>query len=122
MYLTYLELLKTDVVNSPYFAGLVVLIVLDFILGTFRSLLAKDLNSSVGLKGLIKHTSVFIIVVIVSEICVITGYSELATAFQLFYVWEYAISIVENLAILNIPLPEWVLVRLTDLERKVNRK
>lgn len=122
MFLRYLEILKTDVINSPYFIGLIVLIILDFVLGTFRSLLAKDLNSSVGLKGLIKHSSVFIIVVIVSEICYVTGYSEMATAFQLFYVWEYAISIVENLAILNIPLPEWVLVRLTDLERKVNRK
>lgn len=122
MFLRYLEILRTDVVNSPYFIGLVVLIVLDFILGTFRSLLAKDLNSSVGLKGLIKHSSVFIIVVIVNEICYVTGYPEMATAFTLFYIWEYAISIVENLAILNIPLPDWVLVRLTDLERKVNRK
>ena len=122
MFLRYLEILKTDVVNSPYFIGLIVLIILDFILGTFRSLIAKDLNSSVGLKGLIKHSSVFIIVVIVNEICYFTGYPEMATAFTLFYIWEYAISIVENLAILNIPLPEWVLVRLTDLERKVNRK
>lgn len=122
MFLRYLEILRTDVVNSPYFIGLIVLIILDFILGTFRSLIAKDLNSSVGLKGLIKHSSVFIIVVIVNEICYVTGYSEMATAFTLFYIWEYAISIVENLAILNIPLPEWVLVRLTDLERKVNRK
>lgn len=122
MLVQYLTVLKTDVVNSPYFIGLVVLIILDFILGTFRSLLAKDLNSSVGLKGLIKHTSVFIIVTIVSEICLVTGYPEMATAFTLFYIWEYAISIVENLAILNIPLPDWVLDRLTDLERKVNRK
>ena len=122
MFLRYLEILRTDVVNSPYFIGLIVLIILDFILGTFRSLIAKDLNSSVGLKGLIKHSSVFIIVVIVDEICYVTGYPEMATAFTVFYIWEYAISIVENLAILNIPLPEWVLVRLTDLERKVNRK
>lgn len=122
MFLRYLEILRTDVVNSPYFIGLIVLIILDFILGTFRSLIAKDLNSSVGLKGLIKHSSVFIIVVIVNEICYVTGYPEMATAFTLFYIWEYAISIVENLAILNIPLPNWVLVRLTDLERKVNRK
>lgn len=122
MFLQYMTVLKADVVNSPYFIGLVVLIILDFILGTFRSLMYKDLNSSVGLKGLIKHTSVFIIVVIVNEICYVTGYSEMATAFTLFYVWEYAISIVENLAILKIPLPEWVLDRLTDLERKVNRK
>lgn len=122
MYLQYLEILKTDVVNSPYFIGLVVLIILDFILGTFRSLLAKDLNSSVGLKGLIKHSSVFIIVIVVSVICYVAGYPELATTFTLFYVWEYAISIVENLAILNIPLPDWVMERLTDLERKVNRK
>ena len=122
MFLRYLEILRTDVVNSPYFIGLIALIILDFILGTFRSLIAKDLNSSVGLKGLIKHSSVFIIVVIVDEICYVTGYPEMATAFTLFYIWEYAISIVENLAILNIPLPEWVLVRLTDLERKVNRK
>lgn len=122
MFLRYLEILRTDVVNSPYFIGLIVLIILDFILGTFRSLIAKDLNSSVGLKGLIKHSSVFIIVVIVNEICYVSGYPEMATAFTLFYIWEYAISIVENLAILNIPLPEWVLVRLTDLERKINRK
>lgn len=122
MFLRYLEILGTDVINSPYFIGLIVMIILDFILGTFRSLLAKDLNSSVGLKGLIKHSSVFIIVVVVNEICYVTGYPEMATAFTLFYIWEYAISIVENLAILNIPLPEWVLVRLTDLERKVNRK
>lgn len=122
MFLRYLEILRTDVVNSPYFIGLIVLIILDFILGTFRSLIAKDLNSSVGLKGLIKHSSVFIIVVVVNEICYVTGYPEMATAFTLFYIWEYGISIVENLAILNIPLPDWVLVRLTDLERKVNRK
>lgn len=118
----YLETLKTCVINSPYFQGLVVMIVIDFLLGTFRSLIAKDLNSSVGLKGLIKHTTVFIIVLVVNVIGESVRYHELATTFTLFYIWEYAISIVENLAILNIPLPEWVLARLTDLERKVNRK
>lgn len=122
MYSSYLEILKTGVINSPYFQGLVVMIVIDFLLGTFRSLLAKDLNSSVGLKGLIKHTTVFIIVLVVNVIGESVNYPDLATTFTLFYIWEYAISIVENLAILNIPLPDWVIVRLTDLEEKVNRK
>lgn len=122
MYANYIRVLKTGVADSPYFQGLIILIILDFLLGTFRSLLNKDLNSSVGLKGLIKHTTVFIIVLIVNVNGEITGYPEMTTAFTLFYIWEYAISIVENLAILNVPLPDWVVVRLTDLERKVNRK
>lgn len=122
MYANYIRVMKTGAVDSPYFQGLIILIILDFLLGTFRSLLSKDLNSSVGLKGLIKHSTVFIIVFIVNVNGEITGYTEMTNAFTLFYIWEYAISIVENLAILNVPLPEWVVVRLTDLERKVNRK
>lgn len=118
----YDMLINSKILDSPYYNILIVLIILDFILGTFRSILNKNLSSSIGLKGLIKHTAVLIIVTVVCVTFRISDNIELSIAFIMFYIWEYALSVIENLSLLNVPFPDWIIDRLTDLESKVNKK
>lgn len=118
----YDVLINSGILDSPYYNILIVLIILDFILGTFRSILIKNLNSSIGLKGLIKHTTVIVIVTIICAMFRVSNNIELSVAFIMFYIWEYVLSVIENLSLLNVPFPDWLIDRLADLERKVNKK
>lgn len=118
----YDVLINSGILDSPYYNILIVLIILDFILGTFRSILNKNLNSSIGLKGLIKHTTVIVIVTIICAMFRVSNNIELSVAFTMFYIWEYVLSVIENLSLLSVPFPDWLIDRLADLERKVNKK
>lgn len=118
----YDVLINSGILDSPYYNILIVLIILDFILGTFRSILNKNLNSSIGLKGLIKHTTVIVIVTIICAMFRVSNNIELSVAFIMFYIWEYVLSVIENLSLLSVPFPDWLIDRLADLERKVNKK
>lgn len=91
--------------NSVFWL-LVTLIVVDFITGTIKSFILKDVHSGTGINGLLKHTIVLLIVIVMSVVIILVGYNEFMYVILLFYVFEYAISITENLDKMGVPFPE----------------
>lgn len=92
------------------------IIIADFLTGTLKAFIAKDLDSSAGTKGLIKHVCVILIVVSVSLVGYIMENDFIAYTFITFYLFEYSISIIENLHIIGVPFPDFVESNLRKLK------
>lgn len=112
------QFLASGVLDSPHFKLLLLLILVDIILGTFLAITNKKLSSEIGLKGMIKHSSVILIAVVLGSILRLSGQVELSIMMGWFYVAEYGLSIVENLDVLGIPFPSWLVGILNNAKKK----
>ncbi len=71
-------------------------VVLDIITGYIKAGVTKDLDSKVGLKGILKHLSVIGLVFLVCPYLWLMGYGGIAIFLIYSITITYAISIVEN--------------------------
>ena len=92
--------------NNPIYIGLLVLIVLDIITGKSKAILCQEIDSSVGTKGMIKHTTIIILNTVVGVVVGVFDLSGVGNIFGIFYAMEYITSILENLDVLGIPFPD----------------
>lgn len=92
--------------QNAYLWLLIVIVGLDYIVGTARAIINKELNSHTGLRGLIKHSVIIIMAVIMCSITIIGEVEYLGLAFLGFYIFDYVVSIVENLEDIGVPFPE----------------
>lgn len=76
--------------------------------GFVKSLVNKKTTSSKGIGGLIKHSTLLLIVCMLYPFCDIYGASGMADTLLVFYILFYAISITENLGQMGIPIPSWL--------------
>lgn len=96
---------------------LITVIVLDYITGVFKAIYNKKINSSVGLKGIIKKLGYLIVVavaVILDKIAGNTG--AIRTLVIYFFVANEGISILENWGGMGLPLPQKIFDMLEQLK------
>lgn len=89
----------------------------DIITGFVKSLVVKHTTSTKGLNGLFKHAALMLLILTLYPVLDLLGWDRLAEIFISFYILFYAISIVENLGQMGIPVPEWFkryLYKLSD--------
>ena len=99
--------------------SLLVVIVIDYITGVISAIYNKKLNSTIGLKGILKKFSYLIIVslsVILDRIVGDTG--AIRTIVIYFFVANDGISIVENIGKMGVPLPK----KLTEVLEQLRNK
>lgn len=92
--------------NSFPFIVLLVLILIDVLTGKYKALKLGILDSSIGTSGMIKHTTIIILTVVVTIISRLMQMQEVALIFETFYIFEYITSVLENLDSLGIPFPD----------------
>ena len=98
----------TELMHSMVFWIFISVIVIDIITGKAKALKYHVLDSSIGLNGTMKHMVVILIAVTISIFSRIAGLSEFSIGVKLFFVLDYVTSIIENLDVLGIPLPDFV--------------
>lgn len=99
--------------------SLLIVIVIDYITGVISAIYNKKLNSTIGLKGILKKFSYLIIVslsVILDRIVGDTG--AIRTIVIYFFVANDGISIVENIGKMGVPLPK----KLTEVLEQLRNK
>ena len=102
---------------------LLIVIVLDYITGICKAIYNKKINSSVGLKGIMKKVGYLIIVavaVILDRIAGNTG--AIRTLVIYFFVANEGISILENWGGMSLPLPKKLTDTLEQLKYDNNPK
>lgn len=108
-------------VENPWFLTFIIIILVDlatgFLKGFFRNS-NERLNSTTGRQGLIKHTVIAGIGVIFYPLVDCWGLANFANLFLMFFIGQYGISIVENLGIMGIPLPNWITDNLEKLRNR----
>lgn len=99
--------------------SLLIVIVIDYITGVISAIYNKKLNSTIGLKGILKKFSYLIIVslsVILDRIVGDTG--AIRTLVIYFFVANDGLSIVENIGKMGVPLPK----KLTEVLEQLRNK
>ena len=74
----------------------IIVIALDIVSGYVKAIVKKDLDSNVGLKGILKHLSVAGLVFLICPYLYLLGYQNIAIFLIDSIILTYAISIVEN--------------------------
>ena len=95
-------------------------IVADYITGVLAAIYEKKLNSQTGFRGIIKKVVILIIVALAVEISAVTGADSIRDLVICFYIANEGISIIENYASLNLPLPKKLLETFKKLKEENN--
>lgn len=98
--------------------ALLSLMILDYISGIVKAIYNKNLNSTIGFRGLLKKVMILLVVVLVSVLQkAISGVVPLRDIVLMFYIANEGISIIENLGAV-IPIPEKVRQFFEQLQNK----
>ena len=108
-------------IDNPVFFAFFLGVLIDILTGFLKSLVNKKTTSSKGIGGLIKHTTLLLVVCMLYPLCDIYGASGMADTLLIFYILFYAISIVENLGEMGIPIPEWLRKYIYKLSDEYNK-
>lgn len=103
--------------------ALIVFVVLDYITGVMVAIVDKTLSSAVGFKGIFRKIIIFCLVGVahILDVNIIGTGAGLRTAVIFFYLSNEGVSILENAALLGLPIPEKlksILAQLRDGEEK----
>lgn len=102
---------------------LLTVVVLDYISGVCKAIFQKELNSTIGAKGIVKKVGYFVIVAVAVELDRITGTNgAIRTLVIYFFVANEGISILENWGSMGLPLPQKLKDILEQLKNDNNPK
>lgn len=104
------------------FRALLIMMALDYITGVAKGFKNKNANSNRAYRGLKKKLIVLIIIVAATQMDMILQGVGIRTLVLMFYVATEFLSILENAAILGIPIPEKLKVALEQCrEQKIKK-
>lgn len=88
--------------------ALIVFVVVDYMTGVMVGILNKELSSQIGYRGIFKKVVIFSLVAVahIIDTHVIQNGSVLRTTVIFFYLSNEGISIMENAALIGIPIPK----------------
>lgn len=99
--------------------SLFVVMIIDYITGVASAFYNKQISSKVGFKGILKKFSYLCVVALAVVIDNLTGQSGLVRSLVIyFFVGNDGISIIENLAEMNIKLPQKLIDALDQIKEK----
>ena len=98
---------------------LLVMIILDYISGIASAIYNKNLDSKIGLKGILKKFMYLVIVCVSVIIDKIVGKTSVVRTLVIyFFVANDGLSIIENMGKMGIPLPKKLIDTLNQLKNK----
>ncbi len=100
--------------------ALLAFVVIDYVTGLMAAFFQKKLSSATGFKGICKKVAIFCLVGIghIIDTQVIGNGSVLRTAVIFFYISNEGISIIENVAVIGLPVPKKLLDVLEQLHEE----
>ena len=104
--------------------ALLVFVIADYITGVMCAIADKKLSSEVGFKGICKKVLIFILVGVANIVDkqIIGNGSAIRTAVIFFYLSNEGISILENTALIGLPVPQKLRDVLEQLKGPVDKE
>ena len=101
-------------------AVLITFMVFDYLTGVIIAIINKKLSSAIGFKGLAKKLFIIVILVVgvLLDRLINSGEWIFRTLVAYFYIANEGISIVENIAVLGVPVPEKIIDILEQIKEK----
>lgn len=102
---------------------LLIIMAIDYITGICKAIISKKINSIVGVKGIVKKFGYLLIVVLAVLIDKIIGdTSAIRVLVIYFFIANEGISILENWALMGLPLPNKLKQIFEQLKNESNEK
>lgn len=102
---------------------LVIAIALDYVSGLIKAFYTKQLSSKIGFKGLLKKIGILILVMVAVLVDRVAGNTGAIRTLVIYYfVANEGLSIIENLAETNIPIPAVLKRALKAIKKEGNKK
>ena len=99
--------------------SLLIVMVVDYLTGIASAIYNKELSSKIGFKGILKKFSYLCVVALSVVIDNLTGQSGLIRTLVIyFFVANDGLSIIENMAEMNIKLPQKLIDALEQIKKK----
>ena len=99
--------------------SLLIVIVIDYLTGIASAIYNKELSSKVGFKGIIKKICYLLVVALSVVIDNLLGQSGLIRSLVIyFFVANDGLSIIENMAEMNVKLPQKLIDALEQIKKK----
>lgn len=99
--------------------SLLIVIVIDYLTGIASAIYNKELSSRIGFKGIIKKFSYLLVVALSVLIDNLLGQSGLIRSLVIyFFVANDGLSIIENMAEMNVKLPQKLIDALEQIKKK----
>ena len=99
--------------------SLLIVMVVDYLTGIASAIYNKNLSSKIGLKGILKKFSYLCVVALSVVIDNLTGQSGLIRTLVIyFFVANDGLSIIENMAEMNVKLPQKLIDSLEQIRKK----
>lgn len=106
-------------IKDPLFILYVATVISDIVLGNIKAWTNGDVDSHVGLKGTLKHGGIFIfVVVMLPPLTYYLNSNAVSMGILSYLVYQYLISVVENLGQLGYKVPKVFEERLRKIEKK----
>ena len=100
--------------------SLLIVMVIDYLTGIASAIYNKNLSSKIGLKGILKKFGYLCVVALSVVIDNLTGQSGLIRSLVIyFFVANDGLSIIENMAEMNVKLPQQLIDCLEQIKKKV---
>ncbi len=100
--------------------ALIAFVVVDYITGVLAAIYTRELSSEVGFKGIARKVIIFLLVGIgnIIDVEILKTGAVLRTAVIFFYLSNEGISIIENSARLDLPIPKKLIEVLKQIDGK----
>lgn len=92
--------------TNPWMHIFFILVITDLFTGVGKALMKKQANSTIGLNGMIRHSTIMFIVVILNIYLPIFHLEIYATGMNIFFVLQYCGSVIENMGEIGVKLPK----------------
>ena len=98
---------------------LLIAIVLDYISGIIKAFMKKELSSRIGFKGILKKIGLLLLVMVSVLVDKVTGDTGAIRTLVIYYfVANEGLSIIENLSIAGVPIPQGLKKALKALRKE----
>lgn len=103
---------------------LITFIVIDYISGLMKAVYNKEVSSSIGYKGLLKKGSIFLVLIVANLLDLATNANApiFRTMACYFYIANEGISVLENLSMMEVPIPTPIKDMLEKMKKDNNEK
>ena len=125
-YIEFNPLMLITVFNEMYHSlllwGFMLMIIIDVLTGLLKAGVTGNLDSRIGLKGMIKHTTIILLVLIMEIVTRLINMDWVSQSFSLYYILQYIFSILENLDEVGVPFPLWLRNSFKRMGQDLNEK
>ena len=109
------------VFENRFLYVLLFFIVFDIITGTLKAFSTNTVYSKINKQGITSHITIFLFCIFFTWVFCVFNVDEYSKILLLFYIVSYGLSIIENLSLMGLPIPEWLKEKFIVLQDETNR-